>query len=162
MYNLSHVKTERTYTPALVESCQLSSRVFLVRTHHQQYPRSYRHQPYPESVVQFLRKCSCTQSVKVFREKDWRLCCSSCPLDSRICRMCTTHVRKRCVMHNSTFQMWCPVNKMWSSQRGGLSNWLAQVACFTVTFLASVGFAQTRGCVCVVVCCVCGVVCFRM
>ena len=54
VYNLSHVISERTYTPAqlqtLVKSCQLSSSVFLVRT-----TVSHIHvrttQPYPESVV---------------------------------------------------------------------------------------------------------------
>ena len=64
MYNLSHVKTERTYTPAqlqtLVKSCQLSSSVVPVRTtnSHIQIASS-----------QFFRESSFTQSVKMFREK---------------------------------------------------------------------------------------------
>ena len=54
VYNLSHVKTERTHTPAqlqtLVKSCQLSSLVFTVRSTNQQYPGSY-HQPYPSRCL---------------------------------------------------------------------------------------------------------------
>ena len=61
MYNLSHVKTARTYTPAQLEtrvkSCQLSSSVVPVRT-------TISH--IQEAQSQFLRECSCTQSVKCF------------------------------------------------------------------------------------------------
>ena len=51
MYILSNVKTERTYTPAqlqtLVKSCQLSSSLSCCRSFYSQYPRSCHHQPCP-------------------------------------------------------------------------------------------------------------------
>ena len=70
--NMLHVKTGRTCTPAqlqaLVKSCQLSSSVFLVRTTiSSTHVRTTSHIQKAQS--QFPRKCSCTQPVKVFREK---------------------------------------------------------------------------------------------
>ena len=65
MYNLSHVKTERTYTPAqlqtLVKSCQLSSVVFTVWTTISNTHRSHHHHPYPESEV---RNCIASSLVR--------------------------------------------------------------------------------------------------
>ena len=79
MHNMSHVKTERTYTCSTADARQKLSVVVIGLS------RSYHHQPYPESVVPIFSRVLVYEIRQYVSRKD-RLCCSSCPLDSRICR----------------------------------------------------------------------------
>ena len=70
MYNLSHVETERTYTPAqlqtLIKSCQLSSSVVPVRTTIQPYPESGNPNFFASARVRNPSRCFVKRSAVLF------------------------------------------------------------------------------------------------